>query len=200
MAELLLASTNPGKIKEFQALLKNKEIKLVTPKQLGLDIQVEETGTTYADNARLKGLAFMRASGLVTMADDTGLEVFALDGAPGVRSARFSPKPAATDADRRNFLLESLKEEQRPWLARFRCVIALVTPQEDSHFSKGICVGEIIPQEIGKRGFGYDPIFFIPEFGRTMAQLSMEDKNRVSHRAHAVRAAQNTILSLLNST
>lgn len=197
MAELLLASNNPGKIKEFRALLKNKEIKLVTPEQLGLDIKVEETGTTYAENAKLKGLAFTRATGLLTMADDTGLEVFALDEAPGVHSARFSPQPGATDADRRKYLLECLNEAPRPWLARFRCVVALVTPQEEAYFSKGICVGEIIPEELGYRGFGYDPIFFIPELGRTMAELSMYDKNRISHRAYAVRAAQNTLLSLL---
>lgn len=189
MDRLFLASNNQGKLREIQALLVGLEIVLLTPKQLGLNLVVEENGQTYSENAALKGLAFARASGLLTMADDSGLEVDVLAGLPGLRSARFDPKPGATDADRRAYLLDRLQGCEKPWLARFHCVIALVTPQGEIHFSEGVCQGEIISEERGDGGFGYDPIFLIPELGKTMAELSMEEKNRISHRARAVKAA-----------
>jgi XTP/dITP diphosphohydrolase len=197
MARLLLASNNPGKLREIQALLQDLEIELLTPRQLGLTLDVEESGQTYAENAALKGIAFARATGLLTMADDSGLEVDALDGAPGLHSARFSHRPGATDADRRAYLLEKLAGKARPWMARFRCVIAVVTPKGKARFAEGVCQGEIIPEERGQNGFGYDPLFLIPEFGLTMAELDMGQKNKLSHRARAVQAARAILAELL---
>lgn len=197
MPRLLLASNNQGKLIEIQALLGDLDLELLTPAQLGLNLIVEENGLTYADNATLKGLAFARESGLLTLADDSGLEVDALGGLPGLRSARFSAKPGATDADRRAYLLERLRDKPRPWLARFRCVIALVTAAGEIHLTEGICPGEILPGERGKNGFGYDPLFLIHNLGKTMAELSMDEKNRLSHRARAVLAARPLLVELL---
>ena len=197
MLKLLLASNNHGKIEEIKALLNELELLLVTPAQVGLSLKVEETGGSYAENAELKATAFSEATGLLTMADDSGLEVDALNGAPGLYSARYSLEPDATDGDRRQYLLGNLVGIDRPWLARFRCVIALSTPGEQIFFSEGECPGEIIPEERGTNGFGYDPIFLIPDFGRTMAELSMQEKNKISHRANAVRTAQSTLCKII---
>jgi XTP/dITP diphosphohydrolase len=131
------------------------------------------------------------------MSDDSGLEVEVLSGAPGIFSARYAPRLGATDADRRAYLLQQLSSYPRPWTARFHCTVALASPDGAVHFSEGICQGEIIPQERGMNGFGYDPIFLIPELGRTMAELDMKEKNRLSHRAQAVLAIKPVILSLL---
>jgi XTP/dITP diphosphohydrolase len=133
----------------------------------------------------------------MTLADDSGLEVEALSGAPGLFSARYAPQPWATDADRRAYLLRQLQGLPRPWRARFRCTVVLATVSDEVYFAEGSCLGEIIPQERGRSGFGYDPIFLIPELGRTMAELTMEEKNRVSHRAGAVKAVKPILLSLL---
>ena len=198
MSKLLIATQNQGKLKEIRALLRGLEVELVTPAQLMLALTVDEHGDTYAQNAALKSQAFARLSGLLTLADDSGLEVDALGGAPGVHSARFSPRPGASDADRRALLLERLAGKPHPWTARFRCVVALSAPDGLTRFSEGVCSGEIIPEERGQNGFGYDPIFFIPEVRLTMAELSMEDKNRLSHRARAVLAAQPILLEMLN--
>lgn len=189
MQKLLVASGNRGKIKEIKALLAGMSIELVTPGGIGLEVRVEEVGKTYAQNAAIKARVYAHASNLLTLADDSGLEVDALGGLPGIRSARFSPLPGATDADRRGLLLKELIPYPRPWSAHFCCVVALVTPRGIQHLAEGVCTGEIIPHERGTSGFGYDPIFFIPELGRTMAELSMPEKNRLSHRARAVSAA-----------
>jgi XTP/dITP diphosphohydrolase len=187
---LLLATNNPGKRKELRQLLGNlPQIELVTPKERGISLAIEETGSTYRANAALKSQAYARTSGLVVLADDSGLEVDALDGAPGLYSARYSRQPGATDADRRAFLLRNLGDIPRPWTARFRAVVAVAVPGEEIRFAEGVCEGEIIPEERGSNGFGYDPIFYMPELGQTMAELSDESKNRVSHRGRAVRAA-----------
>ena len=190
MLTLLLATTNPGKLAELHELLGDLELNLVTPDLVGLALDVEEHGQTYAENAHLKGAAYAQASGLLTMADDSGLEVDALDGLPGIRSARFSPKPGASDADRRATLLERLRGLPQPWTARFRCVIALVAPDGRAQYTEGVCPGEVIPQERGSNGFGYDPIFLLSELGRTMAELEAGEKNRLSHRGRAVLAAR----------
>jgi XTP/dITP diphosphohydrolase len=199
MTKLLIASNNPGKLVEILDLLQDLDLELLTPSQIGLDLQVEETGQTYAQNAALKGLAFARHSGLLTLADDSGLEVAALNGAPGLHSARFVARPGATDADRRQALLQALAGRPRPWPARFRCLVALAQPDGKVKFTEGICPGEIIAEERGSGGFGYDPIFYLPELDRTMAELEMEQKNRLSHRARAVRAARPLLLQLLQS-
>ena len=198
MKKLLLGSNNVGKLREMQELLEGVEVALVTPASIGLRLEVKEDGTTYAENAARKALAFARQSGLLTLADDSGLEVEALEGAPGLRSARFAPQPGATDADRRAYLLQQLRGKPHPWSARFRCTVALTNPAGDHFFTEGICPGEIIPQERGDNGFGYDPIFLLPEIGKTMAELSMEEKNRLSHRARAVKAAIPTLLEWLS--
>jgi len=199
MSKILLASNNKGKLDEILALLADLDIELVTPAGLGLNMEVAEDGQTYAENAARKGLAFAQAANLLTLADDSGLEVDALNGAPGLYSARFSPKPGATDADRRAYLLAQLVDIPQPWKARFRCVIALATPSGEVKFSEGICPGEIIPEERGPNGFGYDPIFLLPELGHTMAQLEMHEKNQLSHRARAVLAAKPLLVELFRA-
>ena len=194
MPKLLIATSNRGKLEEIQALLADLPVTLVTPADLELELHVEESGATYAENAALKAQAYAQASGLPTLADDSGLEVAALDGAPGLYSARFMPKKGATDADRRTYLLANLKGLPRPWDARFICVVALTYPGGDPVFYEGICPGEIIPEERGANGFGYDPIFLVSGTGRTMAELSMDVKNILSHRARAVMAARGGLL------
>ena len=186
MKKLLIATNNKGKIKELQALLKDIGIEIITPADINLDLEVDEDGTTYAENARKKAIAFAHASGLVSLADDSGLEVDALDGAPGLHSARYSPKPGANDSDRRTYLLQNLKDKPHPWTAHFHATIAIALPEKEVQVVEGTCYGEIIPKERGTGGFGYDPIFLFPELNRTMAELEMEEKNRLSHRAKAV--------------
>ncbi|NOY98819.1 MAG: RdgB/HAM1 family non-canonical purine NTP pyrophosphatase [Chloroflexi bacterium] len=190
MLTLLIATGNRGKFLEIRALLADMEIDLLAPADLDLDLHVVEDGQTYAENAAKKANAFARASGLIALADDSGLEVDALNGAPGLHSARYAPQPDATDADRRAYLLQNLSGKPRPWKARFRATIAISVPGGGIHFAEGICDGEIIPDERGSGGFGYDPIFYLPELGRTMAELSMDEKNRLSHRARAVKNAR----------
>ncbi len=191
LQKLLIASTNPGKLREFQALLGDLPVELLLPADLGIRLQVEETGSTYAENAALKARAYAAASGLVTLADDSGLEVDALDGAPGLHSARFSPLPGASDADRRALLLERLRESGRPqpWTARFRCAVAVAKPVMPPELAYGSVEGEILPEERGENGFGYDPLFFMPEQGKTMAELPEDQKNRLSHRGRAIENA-----------
>jgi len=193
MAKILVATANRGKLGEIQALLAELPLALVIPSDLGLSLEIAETGDTYAVNAALKATAFARLSGLLALADDSGLEVDALGGLPGVRSARFSPLPGATDADRRSYLLQKLAGKSPPWKAHFHCTVALADPAGEVVFFDGDCPGEIIPTERGTNGFGYDPIFLLPGLGRTMAELSMDEKNQLSHRARAVRAAIPTL-------
>ena len=190
MNKLLIATNNKGKVLELQELLRNTGIEFVTPAQINLELDVEEDGTTYQENAGKKASAFAQASGLISLADDSGLEVNALGGAPGLYSARYSPKPGATDADRRAFLLENLKDKPRPWTAHFHATIAVAQPNGAIEFVEGNCHGEIIPEERGTGGFGYDPIFLFPNLGKTMSELGMEEKNRLSHRAKAVMKAK----------
>lgn len=190
MPSLLLGSENRGKLVEIQSILADLDLKLVLPGDMGLHLDVDETGQTYAENAALKAQAYQRASGLVTLADDSGLEVEALDGAPGIHSHRFSPLPQANDADRRAYLLVLLQGKPRPWRARFYCAVAVAVPAGQVYFFEGECQGEIIPDERGQDGFGYDPIFYIPQYSATMAELGRGVKNQISHRGRAVRAAQ----------
>ncbi len=186
---LLLATNNRGKVMELRALLQELKAEILTPDAIGLTLEVVEHGRTYAENASLKALAFARASGLVALGDDSGLEVDALDGQPGVYSNRFAPIANATDADRRRYLLTLLQGKPRPWTARFRAVLAIALPAGKVLLATGSCEGEIIPEERGEHGFGYDPIFWLPALGRTMAELTLEEKNRLSHRAQAARNA-----------
>ena len=198
MGKLLLASNNQGKLIEIQSLLTGLNIQLVTPEGLGLDLQVVEDGATYAENAALKARAFSQASAMISLADDSGLEVDSLGGQPGLRSARFSPLPGATDADRRRHLLNKLAGLPAPWTARFHCTVVIAQPDGTVFIVEGECPGEIIPEERGANGFGYDPIFFIPEKGCTMAELTLPEKNLLSHRARAVQAAVPELLRLFS--
>ncbi len=198
MNRLLIATNNPGKMEEMHALLSGLPVELVTPAQVGLDLHVTEDGKTYAENAGKKAVAFARASDLISLADDSGLEVDALNGAPGLFSARYLSQPGASDADRRAYLLGNLVGKQRPWTARFRAAVAIAVPRGSVQVVEGECPGEIISEERGTGGFGYDPIFFIPEIGCTMAELDMDQKNRISHRARAVMKARPILEVLFN--
>lgn len=187
MTTLLLATHNPGKRREIEDLLRHLRLRLVDLPTLGIHLAVEETGADYATNARLKALTYAQASGLWTLADDTGLEVDALGGAPGLHSARLLG-PGHSDAERRQALLHLLHSHPRPWTARFRCTVALASPNGEIDLAEGTCPGEIIPEERGEHGFGYDPIFLVAGLACTMAELPLAEKNRISHRARAVQA------------
>jgi XTP/dITP diphosphohydrolase len=196
MRSLLLATNNKGKISEIKALLDGLGITLHTPAELGIALEIEEDGKTYAENALKKAVAFAQASGMVSMGDDSGLEVDVLDGQPGIHSHRFCPTPNATDADRRKYLLKRLASHPRPWNAHFQATIVIAQPEGRTHLAAGYCYGEIIPVERGTNGFGYDPIFLLPEIGKTMAELTMEEKNHLSHRANAVRNSIPTLKAI----
>lgn len=187
--KLLIATNNKGKVKELQDLLKDTGLEILTPADINLNLEVDEDGTTYAENAAKKAAAFAHASGLVSLADDSGLEVDALNGAPGIYSARYHPKSGADDSDRRAYMLENLKDKPVPWTAHFHAAIAIAIPDNDVQVVEGNCFGEIIPEERGDNGFGYDPIFLFPELNKTMAELDLYEKNRLSHRAKAVMNA-----------
>jgi XTP/dITP diphosphohydrolase len=186
--KLLLASNNPGKLVEIQAVLKGLKVELVLPASIGLVLEVAEDGQTYQENAAAKARAFADTSGLPSLADDSGLEVDVLDGKPGLHSARYSPKLGASDADRRAYLLQQLAGLPQPWKAQFHCTVALAMPGDQIWFAEATCPGVIIPEERGQNGFGYDPIFLFPSLGKTMAELTLEEKNLVSHRALALQA------------
>ncbi|MBA4383991.1 MAG: non-canonical purine NTP pyrophosphatase, RdgB/HAM1 family [Anaerolinea sp.] len=187
--KLLIATNNDGKKKEISALFEGLPIELCFPADLGIDQDVDETGSTYAENAILKAETLCRLSGLLTLADDTGLEVMALDSRPGLHSARYVPTPGATDADRRAKLLTELADKQAPWLARFVCVVAVAAPGMPTQSFDGEVQGEIITRESGEYGFGYDRLFWIPQVSKTLADLPMPEKNQISHRAMAVNKA-----------
>jgi XTP/dITP diphosphohydrolase len=227
---LLIATNNQGKIKELHELLDDLGIELLTPARLNLDLDVVEDGLTYAENAAKKAAAFAQASGLVSLADDSGLEVDALNGEPGLYSARYGSTDGQklSDAGRHKYLLQQIQYKPRPWTARFHATIAIaipldhvtspkehrsgvskatpapncgcgegleqnpavIPPTANTYLAEGWCEGEIIPEERGTGGFGYDPIFLFPELGKTMAELTMDEKNRLSHRARAVRNAR----------
>ena len=189
MSKLLLATTNRGKAREYRHLLSGLPFDMVTPGEVGVDIVVEESHPSYEENARVKATAYAGASHLTTLADDSGLEVDALGGEPGIRSARAAGEEAG-DKDRIEHLLKRLKEI--PWekrTARFKCVIAIATPEGRTELCYGECQGLITFKPEGESGFGYDPVFYLPEFDKTMAELSLEIKNQISHRGRAARKA-----------
>ena len=189
MKTLLIATNNPGKIAEISAILAPLPLKLITPAELGLTLSIPEDGQSYLENAHKKAAAFAQVSGLPTLADDSGLEVEVLGGAPGVHSHRYLADSSATDEQRCQALLNQLSVYPRPWKAAFQCEIVLCNPNEIVLRSHGSCPGEIIPEFRGKNGFGFDPIFLVEGTHRTMAELTDEQKNRISHRAKALQAA-----------
>jgi XTP/dITP diphosphohydrolase len=183
---LLLGTLNRGKIREYSLLLSDLPFGLTTPQDEGLDIQIEEKGKTMEENALLKARAYSAESHLPTLAEDSGLEVEALHGEPGIFSARYGN----SDEERISRLLHRLRDV--PWEERkacFRCVIALALPSRKIEICQGECQGLITFSPRGKDGFGYDPIFYLPEMGVTMAELTLEEKNTLSHRGRAVRRA-----------
>jgi len=189
MDSLLIATNNKGKVDEIKAMLDGLGLVLLTPAEMGIVLDVVEDGKTYAENAAKKATVFAHTSGMITLADDSGLEVDALGGQPGLHSHRFCPIPNATDADRRKYLLGLLGDKPRPWTARFRSTVAIVLPSGEVKLTMGQCEGEIIPDERGTNGFGYDPIFFLSDLWHTMAELEVNEKNRLSHRARAIQIA-----------
>lgn len=192
MGKLLIATNNPGKLREYEELLDGAAlpIELTYPAQEGIDLDVVESGETFEENAVLKARAYASASGLPTLADDSGLEVDALGGAPGVRSARYAG-PGTSDADRYRKLLAALDDVPPAGRsARFRCVIAVALPGGRLETAEGRCQGHIGYEPRGEHGFGYDPVFLVDGTGgKTMAELPPEVKNRISHRARAFEAA-----------
>lgn len=198
MNRLLLATRNPGKLIEMQDLLQGLPLELILPESILPDLEVVEDGSDYAENAARKALAYQHGSGMVVLADDSGLEVDALGGAPGLHSARYSPIPGAKDADRRALLLSNLAPHPRPWVAHFHCTVAIATPAGELNFTEGDCPGEIIPVERGTNGFGYDPIFLLASSNHTMAELPTAEKNHLSHRALAIQAALPILARIFN--
>ena len=187
--KLLLATNNPGKVSELALLLEGAPFTIVAPAEEGIALEVEETGDTFQENAALKARAFAEAAGLLSVADDSGLEVDALGGEPGVRSARYAG-PQASDADRVQYLLSKLEGiEWNRRGARFRSIIAVVAPGGEVGLFEGVCEGAIALRPRGTGGFGYDPVFYVPSLGKLMAEMSMEEKNGISHRGQAARKA-----------
>lgn len=185
--KLLLATHNKGKAQELVELLREAPFELTTLTEAGITQQVEEVGSTLQENAILKARAYAQLSHLLTLADDSGLEVDALGGEPGPQSARYAGE-GATDKERLDYLLKKVENIADDHLqARFRCVIALAWPSGETQIHEGLCYGRIVRDPRGRSGFGYDPIFYLPELGKTMAELSVEEKNRISHRGRAAR-------------
>ena len=196
MRKLLLATSNPGKIREYRALLDGLGYRITTLAEEKITKVVTESGNSYEQNARLKAVTYAKLSRLLTVADDSGLEVDALDGEPGIKSARFAGR-AATDADRVTFLLarlDGVTSERRT--ARFKCLIAIATPDGQCQTCCGECPGIIALEPKGRNGFGYDPVFFLPEKGNTMAELPLATKNQISHRARASQKARQVLQQL----
>jgi len=193
MPKLLLASTNPGKIKEYRLLLGDLGYQITTLAEQGISKTATEPGNSYEQNAQWKAATYAKSSQLITLADDSGLEVDALDGEPGIHSARFAGKDA-TDSDRVRALLARLNgipREKRT--AHFKCVIAIVTPKGQLELCYGECHGIIAFEAKGENGFGYDPIFYLPEIGKTLAEIPLGLKNQISHRAQAAQKARQVL-------
>jgi len=190
MPRLLLASSNPGKVREYRLLLGDLGYQIVTLSEQGISKVTTESGNTYAQNAEIKATTYAKLSQLITLADDSGLEVDALHGKPGIHSARFAGKNA-TDADRVTKLLAMM--DGIPWdrrTAHFKCVIAIATPEGKLKLCQGKCPGIIAFEAKGKNGFGYDPIFYLPKLAKTMAEIPLEIKNQLSHRGEAAQKAR----------
>ena len=186
--KVVLASKNKHKLEEISKIAEKFDMELVLESELGVDIDVEETGSTFEENSFLKAEAVMKATGLPALADDSGIAVDALNGEPGIYSARYGFDESLDDRGRLNLLLkntENVPDDKRQ--AKFVCVITLVTPQGQTIQARGEVHGMLLRAPAGENGFGYDPIFYYPPFGKSLAQVSPEEKNRVSHRANALK-------------
>ncbi len=187
MQKVVLATRNRGKLREFRTLLESAGWETIGLSDLSIEKEVEETGRSFAENARLKALSYAQMTDLPVLADDSGLEVFSLGGRPGIESARYAG-PGASDADRVSRLLAELEGTGGSRTARFVCALALARHGDVIAEAEGECRGEIAYEPRGAHGFGYDPVFWVPDLGKTFAELNPAEKNVHSHRAHAVRA------------
>jgi len=183
--KFVLASNNQKKLKEMREILSELGFEVVAQSEAGVNIEVEETGSTFEENAMLKAMAVMEATGLPAIADDSGLMVDALGGAPGIYSARYGGEECGTDAERIEFLLRNMGDTENR-SARFVSTIACVFPDGGRIITRGECEGLILKEQRGSGGFGYDPVFYLPEFDMTMAEMTPEQKNKISHRAKAL--------------
>ncbi len=204
--KILVATTNPGKIAEIRVML-GTDVRWLGLEDLNEIVEIEEDGLTFAENARKKAAGYAKTAGLWAVADDSGLVIDALDGAPGVKSARFSGEKLAgadtTLIDHRNIakvleLLKDVPKDKRT--ARFVCCLCLASPERTLIEAEGTLEGLIIDREIGENGFGYDPIFFVPHLNKTVAQLTREEKNAISHRGNAIRKLRALLEQLLRGT
>ena len=181
----VLASNNPKKLIELRSILSGMDIDVITQSEAGVQIEVEETGSTFEENAMLKADAVMRATGLPAIADDSGLSVEALGGAPGIYSARYGGESCKSDFERCEYLLRNMQDTENR-KAEFISTIACIFPDGRTITARGACPGEILKAPRGSGGFGYDPVFFLPEYNMTMAEMTAELKNKISHRAKAL--------------
>ena len=196
MDKIVFATTNAGKIKEIKEILSDFDVEVASMKEMNITADIEENGATFEENSLIKARAVSKFTGLPALADDSGLEVDYLNGEPGIYSARYLGRD--TDYDyKNNYIIDKLKEakgEERS--ARFVCVISLVLPDGREFVKKGVMEGRIGYEIKGENGFGYDPIFFLPEYGKTSAEISAEEKNKISHRGKALSAMKELIASL----
>lgn len=196
MDKIVFATTNEGKVKEIKEILKDFQVEVVSMKEMGITADIEENGATFEENSLIKARALVKLTGLPALADDSGLEVDYLNGEPGIYSARYLGRD--TDYDyKNNYIIDKLsgaKGEERS--ARFVCVISLVLPDGREFVERGVVEGLIGYEQKGENGFGYDPIFYLPEYGKTSAELPPEEKNRISHRGKALTAMKKLIVTL----
>lgn len=196
MDKIVFATANEGKVKEIKEILKDFPIEVVSMKEMGITADIEENGATFEENSLIKARALAKLTGLPALADDSGLEVDYLNGEPGIYSARYLGRD--TDYDyKNNYIIDKLSEakgEERS--ARFVCVISLVLPDGREFVERGVVEGLIGYEQKGENGFGYDPIFYLPEYGKTSAELPPEEKNRISHRGKALTAMKKLIVTL----
>lgn len=194
---LVIATRNPRKLEEIAAILGPLGVRTMALDTFADVPAVPETGETFEDNARTKALAYARATGEWTLADDSGLEVDVLDGRPGVRSSRWGGQDGNDRLNNETLMQALAAHPRQAWTARFRCVMALATPDRVLAVTEGACEGRITDRPAGSNGFGYDPHFYLPDLGRTMAQIPPELKNRLSHRAQAISAMKQRLTQLL---
>jgi XTP/dITP diphosphohydrolase len=193
ISTLLIATNNAHKITEFRRLLSNLGLSIVTPADQDLYLDVDESGITFEDNARLKARAFCEASGLPSLADDSGIEVDALEGRPGVYSARYGGDLLDDEGKVRLLLAEMDEIPDRQRTCHYRVALVLAWPDGTENVAEGVCTGTLGREPLGLNGFGYDPVFRIPRFGKTIAELAPEQKDAISHRGQAVRLMADTL-------
>lgn len=196
MDKIVFATANAGKVKEIKEILADFSVEVVSLKEMGITADIEENGKTFEENSLIKAREICKLTGLPALADDSGLEVDYLNGEPGIYSARYLGYD--TDYDyKNNYIINQLKEaKEAERTARFVCVISLVLPDGREFVKKGVMEGQIGYEIKGENGFGYDPIFYLPEYGKTSAELSSEEKNKISHRGKALREMKDLIVSL----